>query len=369
MEVAYAIRDHIELILDRNRKIDYYNSLLRELVETESERKRLQIETQIANDGMARKIPGQALMTNFVFGLCESVKTDCLEALHMLYRAQSFWMLSPLSQFHTAIGHSPEGITYRQLTNAKNGLTYKLVSDLNLQPKRPDAFQSVLVVLTPEQHPDIFDNIKVWFEASFHLAPASKKSVGPQTPLAPTVAAFTGDTFPDERAPNPFYNMSNVRLTKVRAWMVGMITSNNIHAVSIEHNGREILWRPDNTPYPRRPLNDDGVESVPALKVDDVPEVVHGAIQKEFTYGSKPLKLDINAGIFQRGQFKNIPGAKDGHLDYLPTAELGLPGQTGYAAVGPFATWMLRVPASNPGLDLSKLSAIVMEFDGFSHGF
>jgi hypothetical protein len=369
-EVTLSIQDHLETIADRNWHIDQYNALLRELAEIAGEQKRLEIEIQIASDQVTRKTPGIAAMTNFVFGLYETVKTDCLEALHLLYRAQCFWLLQPLSEFHDVIGYSPEAITYNQLNKANEKLEFQLVSDLNKCPKIPSPFQGILVVLTPETHPEVFSRLKNLLETSFHLAPAMKHTGAPATILTPTLAAYTGDAPPDENVANPFFDQANVRLTRVRAWMVGMITSNKIHVVHIEHSGREVLWRDDDLPYPRHALRDsidDELDSAP-LKRQDIPMIVHAPIQKSFIYGSKGLKLDLATEVFERGDLQ-AGGAKDGDLGYAVDAALGLPGQSGFAAIGPFTTWQIKVPNTNAGLDLSNLSAIVMEFDGFSVGF
>jgi len=364
LEVTRNIQAHIELIDNRNHHIDLYNDLLRQLTEIASELRRLEIQIQIASDGEARKQPGLAAMTNFVYGLYESVKTDCLEALHLLYRAQCFWLLKPPSEFHEVIGSSPEAITFSQLSKANNKLTFSLVSDLSKLENRPSHFAGILVVLTPEKHPEIFSRLKIFLEAKFHLAPATKKSVGPATILTPTAAAFTGDTLPDPDVPNPFYGKANVRLKKVRAWMVGMYTTNGEHLVNIEHDGNEMFWCADNTAYPPRPLDLESLNEQP-MKIQDVPMVSHAKVRKEFVYRSEGLKLDLAARTFQRGEHIET----DGDLGYSPEAELGLPGKEGFAAIGPFTTWKIEVPSSNPGLDLSKLSAIVMEFDGTNQGF
>jgi hypothetical protein len=184
--------------------------------------------------------------------------------------------------------------------------------------------------------------------------------------LEPTEAAFTGDTFPEENVRNPFYGRSNVRLTKVRAWMVGMTTQNKkIHMVNIQHCGHEILYLRDNTPYPAR--MDDGDSGAP-LTINNVPRVAHASVSKTFIYGSAGLALDLAKDTFFKGKLRGISGAQDGDLNYSQNAELGLPGEKEYAAIGPFATWQLEVPTST-NADFSQMNAIVMEFDGFCEGF
>jgi hypothetical protein len=82
--------------------------------------------------------------------------------------------------------------------------------------------------------------------------------------------------------------------------------------------------------------------------MQDVPAIVHAPISKSFFYGSTGLKLDLAAQAFQRGNL-NAPGATDGDLGYSVKAQLGLPGESGFAAVGPFTTWELKVLRPIPG--------------------
>ena len=364
-EACRAVQAHIDLIADRNRHIDYYNSLLREMVELASEQRRLDLEQQIATDGLTKKTPGLAPMANFVYGMYEEIKRDCLEALNMLYRAQSFWSLSPLSEFYKVIGSSPEAITHSQLVHAQSTLWNGLVTEIG-GSHHPSAFTGIFVVLTREKHRKFFENLSLWSKASFHLAPATKRSQATLSVLEPTQAAFTEDTFPEENVRNPFYGRSNVRLTKVRAWMVGMTAMpKGIHMVNIRHCGQEILYLRDNTPYPAR--MDDG-DFGAAVPIDDVPRVAHAPVSKTFVYGSAGLALDLAKNTFSKGKLHGIPGAQDGDLNYSENAELGLPGEKEYAAIGPFATWQIEVPTST-NADFSQMNAIVMEFDGFCEGF
>ena len=363
-EACRAVQAHIDLIAERNRHIDYYNSLLREMVELASEQRRLDLEERIAIDGMTKKTPGLSPMTNFVYGMYEETKRDCLEALNMLYRAQSFWSLSPLSDFYKVIGSSPEAITHSQLMRAQSALWNGLVTEIG-GSHRPSPFTGIFVVLTREKHGKFFENLELWSKASFHLAPATKRSQTTLSVLEPTEAAFTGDTFPEENVRHPFYGRSNVRLTKVRAWMVGMTTPNGIHMVNIQHCGREILYLRDNTPYPAR-MNDGDFEA--PLPLNKVVQVAHAPVSKTFVYGSAGLALDLAKSTFSKGKLRGISGAQDGDLNYSENAELGLPGEKAYAAIGPFATWQLDVPIST-NADFSQMNAIVMEFDGFCEGF
>jgi hypothetical protein len=366
-EASIAIMDYIALLAERNRHIDYYNGLLRGLVQILTAARRLALDQQKVQDGLAANhTPGLTPMVNFVSGLYERAKADCIESLYMLSRAQSFWALEPSTSFYDRLGHTPQDIRHDQLVTAAGSIERDLVSVLENVRLTPNHFpagdkgdhaQGALVVLTRKTHADFFEHLENWGHAQFALAPATLQSPAPDTILTPTMSAWTGETPPDPKIviANPFHGKADVRLTKVRAWMVGMRTKNERHNVIIEHMGREVFRTPDDNTYPAPRENQDA-------------RIVHGPVLLPFRYSAEGLEFD---GHFTPGKIDGVPGSEDGDLGYSAKAtELGLPGTTGYAAIGPFATWRLIVrEKDNPGLDLKSLHTVVMDFHGFHQSF
>jgi WD40 repeat protein len=287
-----SLQKYIDSITERNGHIDTYNGALRDLLKTATEQDRLKLEIDRASQGLTLDTPGLTMMTNFVFGLYETQKNNCLEALHLCHRAQCFYALSPFSSFYETVGRSPQAITYDQITKARSDFDSDLIKRFNdNSTNRPAEFNSIFVVLTPKKHKKVFDDLALWSEAQFHLAPATKQSPAPVKLLTPAASAFTGDVFPPVNTPNPFTGMANVRITKFRAWMVGMSTSDQRHRVRIEHSGEELLWDPDDNPYPAWKPDVDG--SAPQ-KMADVPLVQHLSADLPFVYDPTGLKLDLN---------------------------------------------------------------------------
>jgi hypothetical protein len=371
-EASIAISDFIELLKTRNRHIDYYNDLLRSLMNVTAETQRLGLEKRKVQDGLAVKTPGLTSMTNFVSGLYERTKADCIEALYMLSRAQSFWALESLAAFYDQLGRTPQGIRHAQLAAADVRINKELMSLLEKVRRTPNRFpasehgdssQGVLVVLTRESHPDFFEDLEVWQDARFELAAATRYSPAPDNILAPTKAAWTGTKPPDAGVANPFNGKADVRLTKVRAWMIGMKTNNNMHNIIVEHSGREMFRRPDDAGYPERRQRDAGAAG-------DDPRIIHTPVRIPFIYKADGLMSDPVKGHFVPGKIEDVPGAEDGDLGYSLKAQLGLPGSNGYAAIGPFAVWRLIVrKLDNPGLGLKDLHTVVMDFHGFHQVF
>jgi hypothetical protein len=367
-----AIGSYMKTVAERNREIDYYNSLAAELTRLAADLRRLRLDQQMAEGALANKKPNLASMTNFMASLEQRVKSNCLQALGMLYRASSFWSLGPLDQLYAILGRNPEAINHAQIVTAQATIDHDLTVALNAVRLTPNRFptgtgtgaRGVIVILTPERHPDVFDDLRDFDEATFRLAPARRTSIAPPRLFDPTPAAqrYDDEALPPENAENPFNGKADVRLTKVRVWLPGMKTTNGKHQLTFEHVGREVLSRRDGRLYP------DARADQPAQ--GERPMVVHAPVAVPLVYGSSGMALDLEKPAFTPGSL-DVSGSEDGDLGYSVEAVLGLPGSdTGYAAIGPFAIWRLTVRTEdNPGRDLSGLQAVVIEFHGFHQTF
>ena len=78
--------------------------------------------------------------------------------------------------------------------------------------------------------------------------------------------------------------MADVRLTKVRAWLVGQANTLD-HKVTLTHLGDEQFRRPDDKPYPKRlepPEEDDQDKRKPQF-------ILHEEVSVPFNYNAKGL--------------------------------------------------------------------------------
>jgi hypothetical protein len=149
-------------------------------------------------------------------------------------------------------------VRYGQLDAAAGRLSSNLNASLDRIRRTPNRFPQkdevvgVPVVLTREAHPFIFDDLELLGMAQFRIAPATRLSPAPPM-WEPTAAVSTCDTWLDPNGPNPFHGRADIRLTKIRVWLVGFKTSASLHTVSIEHLGSELFCTPDNALYPQYP--------------------------------------------------------------------------------------------------------------------
>ncbi len=120
----------------------------------------------------------------------------------------------------------------------------------------------------------------------------------------------------------------NVRVTSVRVWIAGITTSDNTLLVEITHSGNEKILDQHGRAF----------------------EFHHDEIKKQF------FLRDINNRIIGEEANFGIENA------------LNETTKNKYAAVGPFTMWQILVDLEvNPGLDLSKVTGIQLEFAGTNY--
>ena len=369
----------IETIMNRNAYIDYFNSLLVEIRQLAGEMGALELQkgtlqgklTQISN-------PGLPAMASFVSGLYERAKATCISDLYHSFRAKAFWALEPYSGFYDLLGSSPGALTYTTLDSKKNQLMTDLMAALETERATPNVFPNEeetmgeVIVLTPNSHKQFFKDLLDQSCAEFELEPATKASTEPFPTYGPTTAAWCRTERPiyAPDAPNPFHGKSNVRLTKVRTWMVGMKTD-TAHEVLTTHLGEEQFRRSDDVPYPAR--------TVPAGERDlnkrNAEYVKHTQKPIPFRYDPTDLRYDPEKPAnqaFTPGSLTStrVTELEDGDLGFPSSGLAALPGKSEYAPIGPFGKWRVEVrPQDNHGLDLKGLTAVIIEMHGFSDIF
>jgi len=386
--VAEALRkeldEFIEAITNRNLQIDHFNSLLVEMRQLEGEIAAFELQKGTL-DGNLTKIssPGLPAMANFVSGLYERAKATCILDLYNAFRAKAFWALEPYGGFYDLVGDSLDAITHVTLLDKKTQLMEQLHEALEKARATPNVFpkgeetRGAVIILTPKNHKEFFSDLltKSWGE--FELEPATKTSTQPSPIYSPTTAAWCGAERPiyAPKAPNPFHGKLNVRLTKVRTWMVGMTTGTvdadhppGAHEVVTTHLGREQFRRSDDVPYPAR--------TVPAGERDlnkrNAEYVTHKPTPIRFKYDPTQLRYDPSKPdnlAFTPGSLKSkwVDAIVDGDLGFPSVGLAALPDNSEYAPIGPFGKWRVEVrPEDNDKLNLQGLSAVIIEMHGFS---
>ncbi len=304
------INDFIEIVLERNRYVDFYNEQLQELVQLNALQRRLQSRQQVSRDSLSRSDPTLDEAAGYFSGLYERAKQDCLQALYLLYRAQCFWSLDRMDGFYDLLGTSPVGIRQGQILASAGRLGTMLTNSLDRMRRTPNRFPEddktvgFPVVLARSEHGFIFDDLKLFGSARFRIAPATRRSRMPDPSVwTATKAVSTCNTLADPDGPNPFYGKADVRLTKVRVWLVGFRTRAPLHSVTLQHLGSELFCTPGNDIYP----SDDGSSGNEGGS--ERPRIYHAGLQVPFSYSPEGLQGPDAPGGFRPGSL-NVAGRK-----------------------------------------------------------
>ena len=200
--------------------------------------------------------------------------------------------------------------------------------------------------------------------------PATKSSSTPASDFDPTrtvISAFEAPPPDADSLANPFFNMCNVRLRKVRVWMVGMEVPGNRHYVEFVHLGQERFRTRLDLFYPHAAAWEDDQGPTPTASA----YVEHDPVPITFVYDATDLRYDASKGKLNPGSLAgSTPALEDGDLSLNITDNPEQPLKSRYAPIGPFGKWQLSVKEQfNPGLKLDALNMIVIDFHGYYQTF
>ncbi len=378
---------YVEQVDARNRLIADYNDLLVSeyglLAEIQkADEQTRQMDTRLSLE----QKPGLAQVGMWISGLYETVKTTCLEEVYMAHRAESFWAAAPYSGLHQLMaGKKIEVVDRSGIVAAQSQVRANLLSHLEEALATPSRFPDsddaketgVLVVLTPDTHPSLFQD----------LTSADVKRPGDAGKRPPIVVHFklplsTKDSDISESA---FHGKADVRLAKVRPYLIGMKTRSD-HMLTIVHSGDERIQTRD----------------------DQTRRFVHDPRPIPFAYTPDPAWLSLVIPPLQDGTQAEGPPRPPGAARFGPTLMAANPAgnprprpldwrvvlagasvleggtielprrgaetkdlcNAGYAPIGPFTKWTLTIKYSDHAdLDLAGLKAIVIDFHGFFRTF
>ena len=248
--------------------------------------------------------------------MASRARADCIEALYLASRAYSFWARQPADALALVLSDlssgQPLGMSPATLQTAGEQLLnrYDKAIDADLADRTiwwppkdaPAKARGMMIKLTPESHPAVFERLRKNGTTSFELSAAR----------AHTTAAE-----------NQFAGLCDVRLSSIRCWLSGvswLAGYGPMVRVDLEHQGRERLVGED----------------------DSIAIFRHEAVHIEMTYNSR-RPVDPDAIVHESD-------LQDGN------------SQAVGALIGPFARWKILVdPALNTGVDLSGVDCITLE--------
>ena len=381
-ELESALTKQIQAVEQRNRLVDEYNDLVRRVLDLRATS--LTIEEKIrkiGDKGSQLADPSEPALVAYVTGLWERAKWEALRQLYFAHRARVFWSLDADPSLATLLGISkatggdgaliPDRtaviITSTIIGSAQGKLQSAINTAFEAARKTPNLIPSpegeaafpedgtlwlstgVLVVLTREQHPQIFSDLCDFEEASFELLPASSKSTAPKSPEDPVVSIEPKvKTEVADPLCNPFCDLANVRLRRVRVFL-DEPNATGLHRLVLIHGGDERFITSADKPFPEQGYLSHEPVTIPFKYIAD-------------RFRFRPT-LGFTASVLHGS------GTEDGDLQFPQNNDV-LPANCKYAPIGPFGKWTLRIKSHiNPGLDLNMVNRIFIDFHVFHDTF
>ncbi|MCW5804130.1 MAG: hypothetical protein KIT31_17285 [Deltaproteobacteria bacterium] len=303
-----AIQDYVGAVIARNNQVLTYNAALTLVVQYQQAQQLAQVQAQQLNDQVLASLEADAPgLTSFVSQAYYRARAQVLEFMDLAARAYRFWALEDGDLLRDALaGVSPPAIDSTVLDQIQANFWATYTKALG-----DVGGMQVFPDDPSDRRGETFTITGVpidVFKSTHHLliaVPLSQK----------------------ESASGPFLNMSNVRVTHARAYVHGAKTQSGALNLTITHTGKEKIVSPSNLVF--------GFQ--------------HSAIPATFKYQLADEHILLDA-TFE-----------------LPASTTS---STGLALIGPFAYWHISVdPAYNPGLDLSGVTSVELDFRGYSQSY
>lgn len=339
-ELHDILSDYVEAVTHRNAKIAAYNAAfatLSGLIGQQAEARQ-----KIGTHGAELEknaCPNLPAMRNYMLSLYERAKEDSLRTLYYTNLAHNFWCLEHGNALYDTLNlGSPTQIDHTTLEAARGELKEKnvekrsseAIGKLSSFPEGGTGNETHGVRLTfyKDQHPELFETFR-------EPMPEGKSQDDGQHfkhVMEFSLPAVTGEATLDENHPahySPFAGKSNVRLTVVRAWLHGMQSD---------------FTRAEEQPQVIH-ITQLGKEDI-ADRNSQLFQFEHANLSTVFRYDATRNPLEDERGIIE-----------DGHMTDEISEDI--------AYVGPFSRWRISVHSRlNPGLDVSEVKKLVIEFRG-----
>jgi hypothetical protein len=327
-----ALDDYVDAVQQRNAMLVDYNSLVKDYIRTMGDIKT--IETQRNATALLRADeaePDLPAETAFVQALYNRTRERCIENCYLASRAYRFWTMKPDTELAKVLKlGSPNQINYQVLSGVAEALyekrTQQIQASLSKMVQRfPPAEANyrgtgICVLANVRTHRAAIRNLRENGIASF------------------VIAAPTSESTLDE---NPFATHANVRINRVRIWVLGVKTGDGMCHIRARHKGNEWVR---------------GVDNV-------IVHFSHEPVDLQFVYDWTKVFWNMQKLYVEHPDAVLEHGGVDGDLTYKGD----FAGSAYLPLIGPFAEWEITLSdKDNRALDRSQIAALCFDFHGFS---
>ncbi|WPC43926.1 hypothetical protein [Clostridium sp. JS66] len=309
-DLKAAVKDYVDTIITRNNEILNYNGMIQLL---RKKHQQIKYATQKLNtlddDSFSKLDPNIPHIATFVSQMYYSARNIIMETLDLTARAYGFWSLDDnRNLMANAYGNK----TLPEITTAT--LKQAQIVILDAYKKTVERFGNGA---------GIFPKKEKEKGIIFTLSKSQVEFLKKHNRIMVNISEVVSDT---KKIDNPFAGACNIRISKVRVWVKGAKTSDNMLQVNIIHSGTEKIVDSDDTKF--------------CFKHDP-----------RYTL----FKYDVTNNQIEQ----------DGDLGWQDTET-----KENYSLVGPFTHWVIEIDDNwNEGLDLSEVTEVNFEFYGTNYPF
>ncbi|KAG7421950.1 hypothetical protein Forpe1208_v000089 [Fusarium oxysporum f. sp. rapae] len=334
-ELLEKLDSYLDLILTRNREVLNYNMALVSLKEA---RDAVELNTKRGDSYAKQKLeldPNIPAVAFWLRDMRDNLRLEVMRLLNLQSRALQFWALMEPTTFSGSAGPLRDGsdldvdcsLLVKDFEDGMNNLYRNSYWSVWPNPPAIGGHGSVLYKLSPAELNTFKTKIQGVHTVPVKLTP---ESLGPP-PQNPNV-----------KRSRLFAGKYNIRINQVCVWLLNVQGEQpdgrglNTMTVDITHMGLETFHSPNDS---RREFNHDSV-----------------SMQFQFEYDKvKTLSDCTEDRVFSRQDITN---------NYVR----GDVTESSVAAIGPYATWLLRIDTNdNPGINIQgKDLEVFIEFHGAS---
>lgn len=326
-----AINHFIDVVQQRNVNVVQYNSDLSQYVSLNSTLAKLREQLDQIQNLPTNANPGLPWIVSFMARLYHTVRSEILYQMYLTGRALGYWGLDPstagLSSFvnvsdPAAINSSTLSGASIALLGAFNGALEAFGTGALTTFPAQGQKQGIIVPFTEQEYPARLAALMV-------KTSSNNNNAGYVYTVSLPIQTVTQKT---PAQGSPFADWSNVRISTARPWVVGAKTTSGNLTVAITHNGAEGF----------------------ADLSNNLMWFTHEPITATFKF-----QINNNAILRDSDGFGTIHSGSGGYYDAAD-----------FAPPGPFTMWTIMIdPDQNPGLDVSGVTAINLEFLGAGYSF
>lgn len=311
-KIKSALKDYVDSIVTRNNMLLHYNALLSVLYKKSNLINDCESKISYYTDKLLNNInPDTPHLMSFMTKVYQDARNELLEGLYTTNKAFRFWSLNSVNMVTDALGDkAPNQINSMMLDGVQSSIITAYAKTIESFGHHAQSFPSS-------------DN-QTGIEIKFNDQQLENLKKSWTSGIFQTIVKIPVVNRDTAKVDNALAGMADVRLSKVRLWLEGIETDDDIVTVKLTHSGNEKICSTSNS---------------------------------EFLFTHQPMSIIFKYNL------KTMVIVEDGDIGQTLDDSV-------YALVGPFTDWIVKIDQKlNTNLKMDNLSNARLEFHGQNYSF